>query len=67
VELAFLTRPVSGDRVPGIPTPTVPRAPAYERDDGGERRLVVVARRVDAKPRHLDTSIERDAFDLRAA
>ena len=26
VEFAFLTRPVAGERAPGIPTPTVPRS-----------------------------------------
>ena len=26
VELAFLTRPVAGDSVPGMPMPTLPRA-----------------------------------------
>ncbi len=28
VEFAFLTNPVAGEMVPGMPTPTLPRAPA---------------------------------------
>jgi hypothetical protein len=27
VELAFLTRPVAGETIPGMPIPTVPRRP----------------------------------------
>ena len=73
VEFAFLTRPLAGERAPGIPTPTVAAASgvrlevAHETGHRLERRPVVVPGRRHPAPGELRPVVrERHALDLRA-
>ena len=69
-ELAFLTRPVAAEMVPGMPTPTDAREPARCSSASTERRhrldgrRVVAARRLDAHSRDFVAAAHRDALDL---
>ena len=74
VELAFLTRPVAGERAPGMPTPTEPRPPASRSRSrtraamASERRPVVALRTGQAPAgQGFARIVEHDAFDLGAA
>ena len=74
VEFAFFTRPVAGEMVPGIPTPTVPRVPVAASSSwtrpaiASSVAVVVVAGRRHAAAGELRPVVpERDRLDLRAA